>query len=72
MSDRYYCIDQQESGYDPCDIRLQLYKSDDFTTIAIRKDELYPRKIAEALNNAYRAGRNDAMQDLRNFIGIKI
>lgn len=68
---RYYSFDnKKDNGYNPCDILLKLYDSDDFKTIAIRQEDLVPWKICEALNNAYKAGREDAMRDLRIFIGV--
>lgn len=58
------------NGHDPGDILLQHYDDDQWRTIVIREDELVPWKIANALNNAYEAGKKDAMRNLRNMIGI--
>lgn len=70
---REYCIRKEDNGYgsEPCDILLQHFKSDNFRTYAIRKEDWSGYMICNALNNAYEAGRADAMRDLRNFIGIE-
>jgi hypothetical protein len=69
---RHYCIREGENGYDPCDILLDHgLKSPDFRTYVIREEDLKPWQICKALNDAYDAGREDAMRDLRQFIGIK-
>jgi hypothetical protein len=69
---RHYCIRETDNGYEPCDILLDHgYGTADFRTYVIRKEDLKPWQIVDALNNAYRQGRDDAMRDLRNFIGIK-
>lgn len=68
---RYYCIRETENGYEPCDILMDHgLINPDFRTYAIRKEDLKPWQICDALNNAYKAGREDAMRDLRNFMGI--
>jgi hypothetical protein len=68
---RFYCIRETDNNLEPCDILLDHgLKSPDFRTYVIRKEDLYPWKIAHELNNAYQAGREDAMRDLRNFIGV--
>lgn len=70
--EREYMIDHtNEKGYEPCDILVRHYKSDNFRTIVIAKDDLVPWKIVSALNSAYDAGRKDAMRDLRYFMGIE-
>ncbi len=71
---RYYCFNEKEhTGYGPttCNILIQHFKSDDFRTVAIREDEWSAWNLCSALNNAYEAGRQDAMRDLRNFMGIE-
>lgn len=69
---RYYCIREGENGYDPCDILLDHgYGSADFRTYAIREEDLKPWQIVSALNSAYEAGREDAMRELRKFIGVE-
>ena len=70
---RYYCIREEDSshGSEPVDILLQHFKSDDFKTYVIRKEDWAGWSICNALNNAYEAGRADAMRDLRNFIGVE-
>jgi hypothetical protein len=68
---RFYCIREEDNGYEPCDILLDHgYGNKDFRTFVIRKEEFKPWQVADALNNAYKAGREDAMRDLRNFIGV--
>lgn len=68
---RLYCIREGENGYDPCDILLDHgLSSPDFRTYVIREEDLKPWQICKALNDAYEAGRADAMRDLRNFIGV--
>jgi hypothetical protein len=69
---RFYCIREEDNGYDPCDILLDHgLKDSSFRTYVIRKEDLKPWQICDALNGAYRAGREDAMRDLRNFIGVE-
>jgi hypothetical protein len=58
-------------GYNPADILLQHYEDDKWRTIVISEDDLKPWKIAEALNNAYEAGKKDAMRNLRMMIGVE-
>lgn len=69
---RQYCTREEDNdnGSEPCDILLQHFKSDNFRTYVIRKEEWSGWRIASALNDAYKAGREDAMRDLRNFIGV--
>jgi len=67
---RFYCIRESDNGSDPCDILLDHGLSADFRTYVIRKEDLSPWKIVHELNNAYQAGREEAMRDLRNFIGV--
>jgi hypothetical protein len=70
--ERFYCIREGENGYEPCDILLDHgYGNSDFRTYVIRKEDLVPWQICSALNSAYKAGREDAMRDLRRFMGIK-
>jgi hypothetical protein len=69
---RFYCIREADSGYEPCDILLDHgLKDSSFRTYVIRKEDLKPWQICTALNDAYRAGREEAMRDLRNFIGVE-
>ena len=69
---RHYCIREEDNGYEPCDILLDHgYGNKDFRTYVIRQEDLKPWQIVDALNNAYRQGREDAFKDLRNFIGVK-
>ena len=68
---RLYCIREEDNGYEPCDILLDHgLKSPDFRTYVIRKEDLKPWQICVALNDAYKAGREEAMRDLRRFIGV--
>ena len=69
---RHYCIRESDNGHEPCDILLDHgLKSPDFRTYVIRKEDLKPWQIVDALNSAYKAGREDAFKDLRNFIGVR-
>jgi hypothetical protein len=69
---RFYCIREEDNGYEPCDILLDHgYGHKDFRTYVIRKEELTPRQICSVLNDAYKIGREDAMRDLRNLIGVE-
>jgi hypothetical protein len=69
---RFYCVRETDNGYEPCDILLDHgLKDPSFRTYVIRKEDLKPWQICSALNDAYKAGREEAMRDLRNFIGIK-
>jgi hypothetical protein len=71
MMPRFYCIREDDDGYEPCDILLDHGLSDpSFRTYVIRKDDLKPWQICTALNDAYKAGREEAFRDLRNFIGV--
>lgn len=68
---RYYCIREGDTGYEPCDILLDHgLNSTDFRTYVIRKEDFKPWQVCDALNSAYKAGREDAMADLRRFIGV--
>ena len=69
---RQYCIREEDSsrGSEPVDILLQHFNSKDFKTYVIHKEDWAGWSICNALNNAYEAGRADAMRDLRNFIGV--
>lgn len=69
---RHYCIREDENGYEPCDILLDHgLNNPDFRTYVIRQEDFKPWQVVDALNNAYKQGREDAMRDLRRFIGIK-
>ena len=69
---RHYCIRKDDKGYEPCDILLDHgYGNEDFRTYVIRKEDFKPWQVVDALNNAYRQGREDAMRDLRRFIGAE-
>jgi hypothetical protein len=68
---RLYWNREDDNGYEPCDILLDHgLQSPDFRTYVIRKEDLKPWQIVDALNQAYKAGREDAFRDLRNFIGV--
>jgi hypothetical protein len=68
---RFYCTREEDSVYEPCDILLDHgLKDTGFRTYVIRKEDFKPWQICNALNDAYKAGREDAMRDLRNFIGV--
>jgi hypothetical protein len=68
----YYTFNEKENnGYEPCDILLQHYDSDEWRSIVIRADELKPWNICIALNSAYEAGKRDAMRNLRLMIGVE-
>jgi hypothetical protein len=68
---KHYCIREEDNGFEPCDILLDHgYGNPDFRTYVIRKEDLKPWQIVDALNQAYNAGREEAFRDLRNFIGV--
>jgi hypothetical protein len=68
---RHYCIREEDNGFESCDILLDHgLNSSDFRTYVIRKEDLKPWQICTALNDAYKAGREEAMRELRNFIGV--
>lgn len=61
-------------GFDPTDILVQHYDDEKFRTVLLREDEftrLKPWELCSILNEVYRSGRNDAMEDLRRFIGVE-
>lgn len=70
-----YCYNQDESnGYDKCNILISHYGDSSFRTILLRKEEfeeLHAWKMTSLLNDAYEAGYQHAMEDLRRFIGVK-
>jgi len=73
---RTYTFDHKNhSGYgEPCNILIQLYEDENFKAVAIRKEDLQSFDawhLCQALQNAYEAGRKDAMNDLRDLIGVK-
>jgi len=71
---RYYCVRTDEEGYgsEPCDILLDHgLKNPDFRTYVLRKENWSGRSICQVLNDAYEAGRAEAMRDLRRFIGAE-
>jgi hypothetical protein len=71
MIRRLYCIRESDNGHEPCDILLDHgLSSPDFRTYVIRKEDFKPWQVVDALNSAYEAGRCDAMEDLRNFMGV--
>lgn len=71
----YYCYNEKEnSGSDPCDILLQLYPDDGFRTLVMRQEDfehLKPWELCMLLNRAREAGREDAMRDVRDLLGVK-
>jgi hypothetical protein len=63
-----------DGGFEPTDILVQHYNDPGFRTMLLDEAEfthLKPWKLCALLNEAYDSGRRDAMEDLRNFIGIK-
>ena len=72
MTNRHYCTREEDNGYEPCDILLDHgLGSPDFRTYVIRKEDFKPWQVVDALNNAYKQGREDAMASLRRMMGIK-
>ncbi len=70
--EQFYCIREEDNGCEPCDILLDHgYGHKDFRTYVIRKEDWSGWRIVSALNDAYKTGREDAMRDLRNFIGVE-
>lgn len=61
-------------GFEPADILCQLYNDPGMRTRVLDKDDLKgmaPWYLCSLLNEVYRAGREDAMADLRHVLGIK-
>ncbi len=66
--------DLGSSGFQPTDILVEHYNDPGMRTMLLRKDEfenLRPWELCSILNEVYKSGRNDAMEDLRRFIGLK-
>lgn len=62
------------NGYEPCDILCQLYEDAGMMTVTLSKQDfetLTPWRLCSLLNQVYKNGREDAMADLRHFIGIQ-
>lgn len=62
------------TGFEPADILCQLYNDPGMRTRVLDKDDLKgmaPWYLCSLLNEVYRAGREDAMADLRHVLGIK-
>ena len=62
------------SGFDPADILCELYGDSGMRTRVLDKDDLKgmaPWYLCSLLNEVYKAGREDAMADLRMVLGIK-
>ena len=62
------------NGHQPCDILCQLYEDAGMMTVALSKQDfesLTPWLLCSLLNQVYKNGREDAMADLRNVLGIK-
>lgn len=76
MLNRTYTFNREKyNGYgEPCNILIQLYDNEDFRAVALRKED-FERfdawRMCEALQNAYDAGKKDAMSNLRELIGAK-
>jgi hypothetical protein len=61
-------------GFEPTDILVEHYGDAGMRTTLLRKDEfenLKPWELCSILNEAYKHGRQDAMEDLRRFIGVE-
>jgi len=73
---RTYTFNHKEhNGYDtPCNILVQYYESEEFKAVAVRAED-FERfdawRMCQVLQNAYDAGREDAMRDLRMLIGVQ-
>jgi hypothetical protein len=62
------------TGFEPADILCQMYGDPGMRTRVINADELRgmpPWILCSLLNEVYKAGREDAMADLRTVLGIK-
>ena len=62
------------TGHEPADILCELYGDPGMRTRVMDKDELKgmaPWYLCSLLNEVYKSGREDAMADLRNVLGIK-
>lgn len=70
MATRQTVYHYNGNGYEPSDIICQLYGDEAWRTICIPQDEQHmPFRIANALNQAYERGRQEAFEDLRRLIG---
>lgn len=71
---RYTWVYNQEDTYERGPILLQHYGDPGFRTIVLREGELEKLmswQFCRLMNDAYEAGREHAMEDLRRFIGVK-
>ncbi len=62
------------SGFEPADILCQLYNDPGMRTRVMDASDLkgmQPWVLCSLLNEVYKAGREDAMSDLRQVLGIK-
>lgn len=72
---REYCYNTELSnGHEPTAILLRHFKSDDFRTIVLSKEDfetLAPWKLCCLLQDAFEAGQADAKRQIRNVLGIE-
>lgn len=71
---RYVCTHDNAKRDDDANILLEHYGDKGFRTLVINAEEfgfLEKWKLCAMLNEAYQVGRRDAMEDLRNLIGLK-
>lgn len=72
---RTYTFDREKStGYgEPCNILVQYYESEQFRTVAMRAED-FERfdawHMCQVLQNAYDAGREDQLRDIRMMLGV--
>ena len=70
----WIAVDCTEEPFQGQRVLLQHYGEPGVRTRVLEADELVKMdawKVASLLNSAYEAGRTHAMEELRNFIGIK-
>ena len=76
MAERFYwiAVTEKQGVFAGKRILLQHYGDEKMRTRVMEDDEINGAdhwKIASLLNAAYKAGREHAFEDLRDFIGIK-
>jgi hypothetical protein len=65
---------EKNTGYQPCDILVQLYGDPGFRALVVAKEDieagLRPWEICRLLNDAYAQGQKDAKEDIQTILGI--
>jgi hypothetical protein len=72
---RTYTFNRDNSnGYEPTDILVQYYESEQFRAVALRKDDWLNYNawdMCSLLQRAYDAGREDQLRDIRMMLGVE-